>query len=712
MLSKIIFRYFCDSRLGVLATNGFCRPFDVDATGYTRSEAICMLFLQKAKTAKRVYATLLYSKTNCDGYKTEGITYPSGSMQQKLLSEFYDEIGIDPSSLAYVEAHSTGTVVGDPEECAALDNVFCKNRTRPLPVGSVKSNIGHSESTSGACSITKVLLAFETGLVAPNINFTKIRPGIASLEEGRLSVCTDPVKLEGKLIGVNSFGFGGANAHALLRGNSKEKVNHGAPSDNLPRLVTWSGRTEEAISALMDRVQSQPLDTEFIALLHNIQNEETPGYIFRGFGLFRQGTAKGPAECLGKEVQHYSGLKRPVVWVFSGMGSQWCEMGASLMDIPLFRESVERCHQTLKPHGLDLISIITSSDPTTFDNILHSFVGIAAIQIAIVDILRVLEIPADYFIGHSVGELGCAYADGCFTAEQMILAAYSRGMSSLETKKIRGSMAAIGLGYNKIKHKVPAAIEVACHNGPDSCTISGPEADVAKFVAELKSQGIFAKEVPCSNIAYHSRYIADMGPNLLARLNKVIPEPKRRSSKWLSSSVPKSRWDNEDSQWSSAKYHTNNLLSSVLFEEASTLLPKNALTIEIAPHGLLQAILKKSMPGATHVPLTKRGVKDNTSFLLTALGKLFNHGLIVPVERIYPAVQFPVSRGTSMIAPIVRWEHSEDWFVTKFELQRSTRSGERKVKVSLTDQDYDFISGHSIDGWLHISSKNQNRHPN
>lgn len=130
--------------MGVLAPNGYCRPFDVDATGYTRSEAICTIFLQKAKDAKRSYCSVLYSKTNCDGYKTEGITYPSGAMQEKLLSEFYDDIGIDPSSLAYLEAHSTGTKVGDPEECAAIDNIFCKNRTKPLPVGSVKSNIGHA----------------------------------------------------------------------------------------------------------------------------------------------------------------------------------------------------------------------------------------------------------------------------------------------------------------------------------------------------------------------------------------------------------------------------------------------------------------------------------------------------------------------------------------------------------------------------------------
>lgn len=686
------------ARLGVLAPDGYCRPFDVDATGYTRSEAICVMFLQKARDAKRCYSTVVYSKTNCDGYKAEGITYPSGKMQQQLLTEFYEDVRIDPSTVAYVEAHSTGTVVGDPEECAAIDNVFCKGRDGPLTVGSVKSNIGHSESTSGACSIAKVVLAFETGLIAPNINFTRIRPGIPSLEEGRLRVCTEVTPLEGSLVGVNSFGFGGANAHCLLRRNPKAKQNGGAPVDRLPRLVNWSGRTEEAINVFLDAMAARPLDVEYVGLVHGTQVVETPGYLYRGFGLFEYVAGGENARCLHREQQHFSGLKRPVVWVFSGMGSQWCEMGLALMDLPIFRESIHKSHTLLQPLGLDLITIITSSEPQVFDNILHSFVGIAAIQVAIVDVLRALNLQCDHIIGHSVGELGCAYADGALTAEQMVLCAYSRGLVSLQTPVIRGSMAAVGLSYKQIKNMLPPSIEVACHNGPDSATISGPDTDVAAFVAELKGRGVFAKEVQCSNIAYHSKYIAEMGPALLAELRRIIPVPVKRTARWLSSSVPRNRWEQTENQYSSAEYHTNNLLNAVLFEETTLHLPENAITVEIAPHGLLQAILKKSMKQAIHVPLTQRANKNSVAFMLNALGKLFMHGLQIPFERLYPEVQFPVSRGTAMISPYVRWEHSEDWFITKFELQRSSRSGERKVKITLTDQDYDFIAGHAIDG--------------
>lgn len=138
------------------------------------------------------------------------------------------------------------------------------------------------------------------------------------------------------------------------------------------------------------------------------------------------------------------------------------------------------------------------------------------------DVLKSIDILPDGIIGHSVGELGCAYADGCFTAEQMILAAYARGRASIEVELIDGMMAAIGLGYNTIKDRLPHEIEVACHNASDSCTLSGPTASVTSFVEQLKSEGVFAKIVNVSNIAYHSKYIKPAAPTLLKYLKEVI----------------------------------------------------------------------------------------------------------------------------------------------------------------------------------------------
>lgn len=229
-------------RLGVLSTEGKCRVFDEDVSGYVRSETVSVIFLQKIKNAKRNYGEIVYAKTNCDGYKPEGITYPSGKLQKQLLESFYKECGIEPSSLAYMEAHGTGTKVGDPEEVNAIDSIFTKGRTSPLKIGSIKSNMGHTEAASGICAASKAIIAFESGYIPPNINFSTPRRDIKGLLEGRLSVVADKTPLDGDLIGLNSFGFGGANAHVLLRRNPKEKVNQGIPTDDIPRLVTISGR--------------------------------------------------------------------------------------------------------------------------------------------------------------------------------------------------------------------------------------------------------------------------------------------------------------------------------------------------------------------------------------------------------------------------------------------------------------------------------------
>ncbi|XP_014477063.1 PREDICTED: fatty acid synthase [Dinoponera quadriceps] len=682
------------SRLGVLSPDGRSKVFDADADGYARSETISVAFLQKAKDAKRIYARIVYGKTNCDGFKEQSITFPSSRMQGELLRECYQDCGVPPHILSYLECHGTGTKVGDPEEINAIDSVCIKGRTTPLLVGSVKSNLGHSEPASGMCQIAKVITAMETGIIPPNLHFKRPREGVKALEEGRLKVVTEPIPWDGGYVGINSFGFGGANAHILLKSHTKEKINNGLPFDDLPRLVAVSGRTEEAVTIFLDDIEKHPVDVEYIRLLQDIHTEDIQGHLYRGYTIVGSKTAEKPI----RELDNYLGTARPIWFVFSGMGSQWPGMGTDLLKFPVFAKAVEKCDAVLRPRGLDIYDILTNKDQSTFDNILNSFVGIAAVQIGLVDLLTSVGIVPDNIIGHSVGELGCAYADGCFTAEQMILSAYSRGLASIETKVIYGSMAAVGMGYEDIRHMCPPDIEVACHNASDSSTISGPAESMKEFVAQLQAKKIFAKEVPCSNIPYHSRYIAPAGPKLLAYLSEVIPQPKPRSRKWMSTSVPRNKWSTASAKLSSAEYHTNNLLSAVLFEETSRLIPKDAVTIEIAPHGLLQAILRRSLGSqVTNIALTQRGHRDNSEVVLQAIGKLYNTGLQPDIAILYPPVEFPVSRGTPMISPSIRWQHSDDWYVTTFKSTKKITSGERIVEVSLKNEDAEYIKGHIID---------------
>ncbi|KAE8749990.1 hypothetical protein FOCC_FOCC003114 [Frankliniella occidentalis] len=167
----------------------------------------------------------------------------------------------------------------------------------------------------------------------------------------------------------------------------------------------------------------------------------------------------------------------------------------------------------------------------------------------------------------------------------------------------------------------PACPPPSTYNSSTSCTLSGPAEDVNAFVRKLSGEGVFARAVNVSDIAYHSRYVQPAAPHLLQYLKEVIPEPKPRSSKWITTSVPVDKRDSKLAKFCSAEYMTNNLLSPVLFEEALPFIPEQAVLIEVAPHGLMQAILKRALPDNDHIPLTQRGHADPLRFLLGAIGR-------------------------------------------------------------------------------------------
>lgn len=371
-------------------------------------------------------------------------------------------------------------------------------------------------------------------------------------------------------------------------------------------------------------------------------------------------------------------------------------MGKDLLQIDAFRNSISRSAHTLKSHGINLEDLLIREGENSFDNVLNSFVSIAAIQIALTDVLSSIGIKPDGIVGHSVGELGCAYADGTFTAEQFILAAHARGKSIVESKLPLGAMAAVGMTWEECQKRCPEGVYPACHNSQDSVTISGPPESIKKFVEELTAENIFARIVNSSGGAFHSKYIAEAAPKLRKALDAIIPNPKPRSGRWVSSSIPESQWGSATAQFSSASYHVNNLLSPVLFYEALQFVPENAIVVEIAPHCLLQAILKRSLKSeCTNVGLMKKG-QDNLKFFLSNVGRIFNAGGQPKVAHLYPPVTFPVGRGTPMINSMVEWDHSNEWAVATF--AGKARSGECVVDVDLGTEKDGYLIGHTIDG--------------
>ncbi|XP_036924219.1 fatty acid synthase [Sturnira hondurensis] len=681
-------------KLGMLSPEGSCKSFDEAGNGYCRSEAVVAVLLTRKSLARRVYATILSSGTNTDGAKEQGVTFPSGEAQEQLIRSVHLQAGLAPESLEYIEAHGTGTKVGDPQELNSIVRALCASRQDPLLVGSTKSNMGHPEPASGLAGLVKVLLCLERGLWAPNLHFHSPNPEIPGLRDGRLQVVERPLPVRGGDVAINSFGFGGSNVHVVLRPNLRPPPSP-APHAALPRLLLASGRTLEAVQALLEQGQQHSQNLTFVSMLNEIAATPVTSMPFRGYAVL------GSRE-RSQDGQQVAPGQRPLWFICSGMGTQWRGMGLSLMRLPAFRDSILRSDKAVKPLGLQVSDLLMSSDEATFEDTLHAFISLTAIQIALIDLLTSMGLKPDGIIGHSLGEVACGYADGCLSQDEAILCAYWRGQCIKEASIPPGAMAAVGLSWEECKKRCPPSVIPACHNSEDTVTISGPQAAVSKFVEQLKQEGVFAKEVRTGGFAFHSPFMEAIAPSLLKALKKVIREPKPRSPRWLSTSIPEAEWQGSLARTFSAEYNVNNLVSPVLFQEALWHVPENAVVLEIAPHGLLQAVLKRGLKSScTTIPLMKKDHEDNLHFFLSNVGRLHLAGIDVNPNGLFPPVEFPAPRGTPLISPHIKWDHSQTWDVPSVEdfPNGSLSSSATVYNIDASPESPDhYLVDHCIDG--------------
>ncbi|PIC51785.1 hypothetical protein B9Z55_002156 [Caenorhabditis nigoni] len=650
-------------RLGMLTDKGSCRSFDDSGDGYCRTEGVAAIFIQRKKKAQRIYATVLHAKSNTDGYKEQGITFPSGERQAQLLQEVYSEAGVDPNSVYYVESHGTGTKVGDPQEANAICQVFCSSRSDSLLIGSVKSNMGHAEPASGVMSLTKILLSIERQMIPPNLHYNTPNQYIPGLVDGRLKVVTEPTPLPGGIIGVNSFGFGGSNTHVILKA-----ADHVAPAITqhpFTKIVTYCGRTQESVEKIFGEIEANKGDLYLQSLLANQANMPANLLPFRGFMLLDRENNQAALKNITKVPITEP---RPIYFIYSGMGSQWPGMAIELMKIPMYDESLRASSKTLEEFGLDVYGMLCNPDPEQYsNNTMNCMLAITAIQIALTDTLTALGVSPDGIIGHSTGEMGCGYADGGITREQTMRLAYHRGTTIMKHTEIKGAMAAVGLTWEEVKAQAPPGVVAACHNGADSVTISGDAEGVASFCAQLKEKEIFAKVVDTSGIPFHSPAMLAVKDEMIESMRTAVPEPKPRSSKWISTSIPEEDWESDLAATCSAEYHVHNACSPVLFYEALQKIPANAVTIEMAPHSLMQAILRRSLQKTvTNVGLMNKPKSENDNELegfLGSLGKIYQAGVNIQISELYPGGQYKgvVPKGTPMIGPMWQWDHSQDW---------------------------------------------------
>ncbi|CAH0560904.1 unnamed protein product [Brassicogethes aeneus] len=669
---------------GILSSKNKCQPFDKNRSGYVKSEAVVSIFLKKSKDCRRIYATIQGIGTNVDGYKDDGLMHPSSDMQYSLLKSVYERYNVNPNDVFYMENHGTGTFIGDQVECRALQKFFCEKRSTPLHIGSVKSNVGHPEAASGLVGLVKLIVAIQSGFIPATVNIEEIADDIDGIKSGQLQVVRENLPYENGLLALNSFGYGGANAHLILKPHLRRNIS--LPIN--PSIVHVSGRTEESVRILLYKILENKSDPAFISLINQVFKKPIKNHDYRGFQVL--------SDTESRQISHFNLEKRPIWFCYSGMGSQWPGMAKDIIQIPIFRSTVEKCALALKPFNIDLVAIILNGTEETFNNCINCFVSVVAVSVGLTETLRSFGITPDGIFGHSLGEIVCAYADNLITAEEAILIAYARGYSTFKAETSPGLMAAIGMTLESLKNVLPKEIEVAAINSTDNITIAGPEKNIKEFVEKVSSKGIFARIVNTGNIAFHSSYVNKAGEILLGELKNIIKEPKLRSPKWLSTSVPKDEWGSEKDKYNSADYHCNNYLSPVLLKQVLDCVPKNAIIIEIAPRGLLQAILRRYLtPEITNISLLSNLQTDNMDFFLSSLGKVYLAGGNPDFSMIQTEHNYPVGINTASISPLIKWNHQITWALPKY---RSKKTFGHVITIDLSKNENKYLLDHIVDG--------------
>jgi len=645
------------NNLRMTSPDGRSKCMDASADGYGRSEAVVSILLQKKSQAKRLYASIVSIQTNTDGFKPEGITYPSVESQYKLMKSTQEEAGIPPLKMKYIEAHMTGTPAGDVVESESITRTFCEGRPKedPLLVGCLKSNLGHTEGASGTCSISKVCLAFENRELPPNLGFQTPNPNIKGLHSGILKPVLERIPFEEKVVGVSSFGFGGCNVYSILKCNEREstKENFAKAFDpDLPRIVLSCGRTEESVNYSFSYIEGNldKVTNDFFSLLNGVMKMDVSAMSFRGFSIYSTTiNGKRNVSCIKKQVTRCRPDTQPVWLAISGVSNRWQSLSKSLLSIEAFAKSISDSAGIALDLGLDLKDILFSRHENSPIKLSEAMVGIAATQIALIDLLRSLDVKIDGFIGHSIGEITCAYADGCLSREQTLMTSYLVSKHLMNASVKNGST---GLEWEEI--------------GVHTDKVKGLYASIY----ESLSQNVFRHPYPMS----------------------------KRTGRWISTSLHTNSALPEEEDQMSAAYFARCITSPNNFRNMLYLLPKNAVMMEVASQPILEGTLRRGLgPDVTILSMLKPAA-DQVEHLLSTLGSLYLTGNNVAIEKLYPKVEYPVPRGTLPISPLIKWDHRKTLTVTKYPEYFSVVSGVHSYDIDLMQSAFQYLSGHVIDG--------------
>ncbi|WP_449341100.1 type I polyketide synthase [Streptomyces canarius] len=428
------------SRQRGLAADGRCKPFGADADGFGIAEGVGMLVLERLSDARRnghpVLAVVRGSAVNQDG-ASNGLTAPNGLSQQRVIQQALANAGLEPSDVHVVEAHGTGTKLGDPIEAQALLATYGRDRERPLWLGSLKSNLGHTQAASGVAGIIKMLQAMEHGVLPRTLHADVPSPFI-DWSAGNIELLTEERAWDGpRRAGVSSFGMSGTNAHVIIEQAEPAPARQTAQTaGTAPEpVVAWtlSGRTEDAVRdqarALLDWPDADPLDVGYSLATTRTAFERRAVVV----GADREELAAGLRAVLdGKAPVHTADAGRRTVFLFPGQGSQWAGMAVELLESsPVFAERLAECERALAPHvDWSLTEVLRSGDYERVDRVQPV---LWAVMVSLAALWRSYGVEPDAVVGHSQGEIAAACVAGALTLEDaaMVVALRSRALGRL-----------------------------------------------------------------------------------------------------------------------------------------------------------------------------------------------------------------------------------------------------------------------------------------
>ena len=532
------------SAAGALASDGRCKTFDAAADGYVRSEGSAAVVLKRLADAiadgDRVLAVVLGSAVNQDG-RTNGLLSPSGVAQQAVIRDALRDAGVSPAEVDFVEAHGTGTALGDPIELGALQAVFA-GRERPLPVGAVKTNIGHLEAAAGLAGLIKAAFVVREGEIPANLHFERFNPH-ADLDGKTLTVPQAAMHLVGepRIAGVSSFGFSGTNAHVIVAQPPDDAEAGTSGADSGARLLKVSARTDAALRALasrhanrLDRLPEKRLDAycRTAAIGRTDFRHRLCVLGFRPDELAASLRSFSAGEAAGGCFAGAGGAAPRLAFLFTGQGAQRPGMGRQLFEeAPVFRDSLLRCEAILRADGIvgpPLTEILFSPGGELIHRTAYAQPALFSLAVALADYWRNRGVEPEVVIGHSTGEYAAAWCAGCFSLEDG-LAMIARRARLIEEATSGGATAALFAPAEAVAALLAdlgAGADVAAYNAPHETLIAGPEEAVAAALAEARIRGVGARRLALP-YAPHSAMVAqavDVFRREIAGVRFRVPE--------------------------------------------------------------------------------------------------------------------------------------------------------------------------------------------